>query len=99
MSRFIYITCYGPVWLHYEFGGDFELGNKLFSVKYFIIILSRPFRSHLWAGLDGWRQGNLDVASFSGIAIRIDAGASGCSWALWAWFLKQKNMYITNYSM
>jgi hypothetical protein len=195
------------------------MGIFLFSVKYFIIILSSPFRSRLWAGLDGWRQGNLveshdggrvilfisheqemiphrlfpsslsstlipqivhhqspcvvphmrpshlyfahphtpyfnilgqelrrshwlpfgpspkslcshifrllalspkphnsslyinylstyhrtvkianeNVSSFSGIAIRIDAGASECICAQWARFLKQKNMYITNY--
>ena len=65
-----------------------------------ILLLFCPAISAALRGQD-WmdQQGNLDVASFSGIAIRIDAGASGCSWAQWAWFLKQKNMYITNYSM
>jgi hypothetical protein len=95
MSHLIYITIISAVANLVGISN----GKKIFSIKYFIIILSSPFRSHLWEGLDGWRQSNLDVASFSGIAIRIDAGASGCSWAQWARFLKQKNMYITNYSM
>jgi hypothetical protein len=61
-----------------------------------ILLLSCPALSAAlrWAGLDGWQQGNLDVASFSGIAIRIDAGASGCSWAQWARFFEtEKHVY------